>query len=138
MRGVEAGATLTTGGMTVGCAVVREVGVDSETVATGGGTGGGAAVVVSVGGGTFRAGGGPPACAALHCANSALIVSIRFCANDLAAAKASDLVWCRAKCNGSNLSLFNTATTPVSERMYSKFVLFCKRHQIIEFSFKTG
>lgn len=69
-----------------------EVGVGRDTVATGGGTGGGAAVVVRVGGGTLSAGGGPPACAALHCASSARMVSIRFKASDRAAAKDSDLV----------------------------------------------
>lgn len=77
----------------MGCVeVVKVEGLDRATDTTGGGTGGGAAVVVRVGGGTFSAGGGPPACAALHCANSARIVSIKFCASDLAAARASDLV----------------------------------------------
>lgn len=125
MSGVVAGATLTTGGIIEGCAEDVMVGGEDAAVATGGGAGGGALVVVSVGGGTFNAGGGPPACAALHCANSARIVSIRFCARDLAAAKASDRVWCKARCKGSNLSTFNTATTPVSERIYSKLVPFC-------------
>lgn len=82
ISGVVAGATLTTGGMTVWCAVdVNAGGVDSEAVTTGGGAGAGALVVlvlVSGGGGTFIVGGGPPACAALHCASSARIVSIKF------------------------------------------------------------
>lgn len=125
MRGVVAGATLTTGGIIAGCAVdVRVGGVEIAADATGGCTGGGALVVVKLGGGTFNAGGGPPACAALHCASSARMVSIKFRANDLAAANASDLVWCKTRCNGSNLSVFNTATTPVSDRMYSKLVPF--------------
>lgn len=124
IRGVVAGATLTTGGMTVGGAVdTRLEGVDM-VMEVGGGAGGGALAVVRVGGGTFNVGGGPPACAVLHCTNSFFIVSIRFRAKDLAALIASGRAWCNAKCRGSNLSPFSTATTPVSERMYSKFVPF--------------